>query len=363
MRKLIATFAALVFSAAASAAATPIKHVVFFGDSLTDNGNLYSTFLHIMPKSPPYYSGRFSNGPVWADYLEDYFHSKYGVSSENHAVGGATTVFRNPFAGNLPYEFAEEIHFYFHPLLGHGPTEAETASSLFLIWIGANDYTSGQKDLNGATNEVTDTIMSKVDELVSKGARYFVMINMPDISVSPYGKSINPDLDKNIRDLAIMHNEKLDYRMDQYEHTHPAVKFMRLDSFALLNDVIKNPNFYNQKYNVHLQNLTDSCWTGGYTLHAANKKAEVNALAEELQKSQVNLNDQKFDAKAAAQYVLSNPDLAETYAVEQQYLRGNAKPCDHPETYMFWDKLHPTSVMHSIIAQLVLEKLRDAKLL
>ena len=49
----------------------------FFGDSLTDTGNVYhatsvlhSDSLGLVPIEPaaPYYDGRFSNGPVWAEY-------------------------------------------------------------------------------------------------------------------------------------------------------------------------------------------------------------------------------------------------------------------------------------------------------
>ena len=37
------------------------------GDSLSDPGNLYAATGGAQPQSPPYYEGRFSNGPVWAE--------------------------------------------------------------------------------------------------------------------------------------------------------------------------------------------------------------------------------------------------------------------------------------------------------
>jgi phospholipase/lecithinase/hemolysin len=42
------------------------RRLVVFGDSLSDNGN--PLFLFSLPQ-PPYYKGRWSNGPNWVDYF------------------------------------------------------------------------------------------------------------------------------------------------------------------------------------------------------------------------------------------------------------------------------------------------------
>ncbi|NEO94978.1 MAG: phospholipase, partial [Moorea sp. SIO3G5] len=51
-----------------------------FGDSLSDSGNLFNISkasnqlnptIPIIPQSPPYFQGSFSNGPIWVDYLAD----------------------------------------------------------------------------------------------------------------------------------------------------------------------------------------------------------------------------------------------------------------------------------------------------
>ena len=39
------------------------------GDSLTDVGNAYLGSAGAYPPSPPYWQGRFSNGPVWVEYF------------------------------------------------------------------------------------------------------------------------------------------------------------------------------------------------------------------------------------------------------------------------------------------------------
>ncbi|MHC4946335.1 MAG: hypothetical protein ACYTG7_25250, partial [Planctomycetota bacterium] len=38
-----------------------------FGDSLTDTGNTFALTGGSFPLSPPYFDGRFSDGPVWIE--------------------------------------------------------------------------------------------------------------------------------------------------------------------------------------------------------------------------------------------------------------------------------------------------------
>ena len=78
---------ALVLLAPALAWGTVIDHMYVFGDSLSDNGNLYQMNHGKLPKTP-YYDGRFSNGPVWVEDLTDLV----GFSDddlEDYAIGGA----------------------------------------------------------------------------------------------------------------------------------------------------------------------------------------------------------------------------------------------------------------------------------
>ena len=63
----------------AAAAAPSFSDVYFFGDSLSDTGNTNKLFADIPPPfgpievpnmdDGPYAGGRFSNGPVWTEYL------------------------------------------------------------------------------------------------------------------------------------------------------------------------------------------------------------------------------------------------------------------------------------------------------
>jgi phospholipase/lecithinase/hemolysin len=81
-----------------------------FGDSLSDDGNVYTLTGGSFPPSPPY-AQHFSNGPVAVDQLAGHLGiglTPFATGGTNYAVGGATTGTEN----YLPTEY---------PPLGLGP--------------------------------------------------------------------------------------------------------------------------------------------------------------------------------------------------------------------------------------------------
>src|ERR1051325_6177463 len=93
---LSAILLATLFSTAQVANADQFKRLIVFGDSLSDNGNLFALSGNTYPP-PPYYLGRFSNGPVWVEDLAE----RLGVPLDDFAVGGANTDTTN-INGPLP---------------------------------------------------------------------------------------------------------------------------------------------------------------------------------------------------------------------------------------------------------------------
>ncbi|CEG55512.1 Phosphatidylcholine-sterol acyltransferase (fragment) [Legionella fallonii LLAP-10] len=114
--------------------------MVIFGDSISDTGNLYRFMWNKLPISPPYYQGRFSNGPLWIEQLySSYSPQDYVDGFQNYAVGGTGAVFS--YKQNLPFTFGREVSDYLY-----WNTYGKKATTLYTIWIGANNY------LNGPTN-------------------------------------------------------------------------------------------------------------------------------------------------------------------------------------------------------------------
>src|ERR1700755_1796910 len=80
----------LGFASLGSLWSAPFNDVVVYGDSLSDNGNVFrvtSLLGFPTPVSPPYFEGRFSNGPVAVEDVASHF----GVPLLDFAFGGATT--------------------------------------------------------------------------------------------------------------------------------------------------------------------------------------------------------------------------------------------------------------------------------
>ena len=73
----LAALSLAAVSVAGAASAQSYNRLVVFGDSLSDNGNLYLATGGTTPTSPPYGAGRFSNGPVFTERLGFTEHHRY----------------------------------------------------------------------------------------------------------------------------------------------------------------------------------------------------------------------------------------------------------------------------------------------
>jgi phospholipase/lecithinase/hemolysin len=351
-------FVALIpFVASASEPATYNK-VVVFGDSLSDNGNLYRTDLGLMPKSPPYYQGRFSNGPTWADIAEKYLTDKYNVTTANYAVGGETVNLHNPIQGFLPYTFTNSLDsYYLHTVF------TDRTHTLFIIWLGANDYLNGAKDPEEATTAVANTIQTNINSLIAAGAKNFLVLNLPDLAVTPFAAT-SPD-PKVLHTLTMLHNVKLQAVVDATQAQHKDVIIRSLDVYGLYEDLAKNLDAYNQKYHTHISNMDTACWTGGYLYNKmamTNQEDEIaRSLENDYNKKSVNLTSQNkndINFNGMAHYIAANPDLMVAYNVTKSYAEGKV-PCSSPEDYAFWDHVHPTAPVHTIIASILIDNINQ----
>jgi len=307
-----------------------INEIVFFGDSLTDNGNLYHIFK-IIPRSPPYYKGRFSNGPTWAETVGEHYKDKFGIPYTIYAYGGATTLAQIPAnqpANQLFFTLASEIYqFYANSIF------SDKSNKLYVIWIGANDYLMDQvTDVDTLTSHVVDQISWALTSLIGQGARYFLILNLPDLGSPPYAE--NNKMKERLHILTDMHNAKLAKTIEGLNNDNPGLKVMSLGANEIFKDLLTHTDKYNQKYQVNLTVLNQACWQGGIVLNEASLHPPV------------------------AHYVLNSPGLKEAYLVAQM-LKDGLDPCNNPEQYVFWDQLHPTVVVHQILAAITIENLDE----
>ena len=170
--------------------AIDFQKIVFFGDSLTDDGNLPEPAR----PDPPYVGGRFTNGPVYAEVLT----RELGVASDNYALGAAeasTDAGDNPaqrfinLSAQVDTFLARQSIF---SLAGFGAqVGAGTAASIF---IGSLDVISerpeNRAEASDLANRIATSIASSSLELVQAGVHHVVFYTLPYTSYAPRSQDL-----------------------------------------------------------------------------------------------------------------------------------------------------------------------------
>lgn len=325
MKRIILLLMFLIFCS--SLFAQPMREVVFFGDSLSDNGNLYRK-VKIIPKSPPYYAGQFSNGSVWAERLRIYLEMNHGISAQNYAVGGATVVYRSARKGSLPYYLQREIDGY---LTSNRSTNKDNV--LYFFWMGANDYMDEkEKPVDALVTEVVDEIILQVRVLIEQGAKNFVLIDLPNLAKGPFVKNTDQNFKERMAALSLLNHQKMQESVELLKRTYPTFNFLYIDAYSIFNDMLVNMSHYNERYHKHITNMTDACWAGSY-----------------------NLTNREIDPELQTT-IQSSTALSTAYAVGTKYTIMD-KACGDPDNFFFWDAVHPTAATHDIFTSLVIEQI------
>ncbi|PSO54167.1 MAG: hypothetical protein BRC51_13740 [Cyanobacteria bacterium SW_12_48_29] len=283
------------------ASAAAFSNVYTFGDSLVDNGNFYNETLDPsfpddpFPASPPYYQGRFSNGPVWSEALE----SKLGLpasSGKNYAFGGATTG-KKHVEYSPPSEFPGLL-----TQVGNFRKDNKNAdpNALYIISAGANNYdeatlaATDPKKVNKQIDKTVDNVSKAVTKLSKEGAQTVMVTNLPNLANIPGNASSvpNSELDS-LRKFTLAHNSALAESLQSLEDSSKPklanLNVITLDLYSLFADVRANPSQY------------------GFT----------------------NTN-------------VTKPCFIPT---------ASSSVCSNPDERLFWDPLHPTAAGHQQIAE------------
>lgn len=339
---------------AAQAAELPYDNIIFFGDSLTDNGNLHHRTIGFIPKSPPYFEGRFSNGPTWAELVAEHYQATNEVKADNFGVGSACAVFHNPAKGYLPYTLTMEVYNY---ILRYA--FSDKSRTLYAIWIGANDYFNGAADVDKATTSVVSSIGNNIEKLISRGGKYFLLMNLPDLAATPWGRaSSNP---ANLTESIQEHNRKLALKVAELQETYPDIVIRLYDINKDFQILTKDPDVYNKKYNINITDLTETCWPGGYTVKRDSRDAHdilVKKIKQHWQRNAaLRAKDDALNfvnADQLADTILNTPALAAAYDVTTKYEEGQ-KVCENPDNHLFWDLVHPTRVVHNVFSKIMVD--------
>ena len=213
-----------------------ISRLVVFGDSLSDNGNL---FRFTGEPAPPYWEGRFSNGPTYAEQLAN----ELGAKLDDLAFGGATASGTSPFANPLPINLPEQIAAYFFELGGRKAPAGTTA----VIDIGSNDYINflesgaSTAEIPNLVKSVKQSVKHAINALTAAGVEKIALFTLPDLSVTPEIQALAanpmapPGLLTLARELDVANNQAL----AELAASHPNVQLV--DIFKLTDAVAADP--------------------------------------------------------------------------------------------------------------------------
>ncbi len=242
--------------------------ITIFGDSLSDPGNI-PKLIGLDYPPPPYFENQFSNGPVYAKYLNTLF----GINAplNDYAIGGAKTgagnvggLPGNPSIGLPNAGMDGELDYY---LQGH-PTPSK--SDLFIVWGGANDYLNTVPTFQtlglrgkalsqyllspaGPVTAAVNDLSTDVRRLAAIGVKNFVVPNLPDLGDTPdlNGKKITMVQGGQ---LAEVHNKALAAAMGSLQQ-QLKVNITIVDVGAIFKDIIADP----AKYGLDPRNINDEC--------------------------------------------------------------------------------------------------------
>lgn len=216
----------------------PFSHLVVFGDSLSDTGNYY----RLSGGSPPapYASGRFCNGPIWVEYLSADLGMDY-QPGDNFAVAGATTGTLNSndgFAGKQYPGLLDEIAAF-----QAAASISEPERALYVVEAGGNDFfgalgtqASPQTIIAAGVNNT----VAAVQQLWASGARLILVMNVPDLGVTPMARSIG--MGPQLTGLCAAYNQVLGEALDNLADA--GIPTIRLDGFKVLSEMASTPAAY-----------------------------------------------------------------------------------------------------------------------
>jgi outer membrane lipase/esterase len=252
-RFLLATVVAATAIASVPAQAA-YSGIVFFGDSLSDTGNIWYATEGFPPA--PYYQGTSGAGPdrtggQWSDYLgpswPTVFAAKFGllatpsvVGGNNYAWGGARTGV-NPTAGDAPW-LDQQVDLYLDT------STPPRANTLYSVMIGGNDVANNLLTPNVVPG--IDSIIASLTDLYNAGGRQFLVANVPDIGATPEFQGRGPDVAALASLRTVQWNLALDAALESLALPGASIGF--LDLYALG----KDPQLL-----AGYANTTDACLT------------------------------------------------------------------------------------------------------
>lgn len=243
---------------AAPAAIPTFSNLYIFGDSYSDVGNVFIVTKGAEP-APPYFNGRFSNGPLWVDHVAGFL----GLPALKPSLAGGTdfafagaevTAPDVTAAGTIP-SVPQQVALYLQSAGGKADPHA-----LYILEGGGNDILDAT---GGSPQQLGYQIALGIAEselaLRKAGARNFLIPDLFNVGLLPAAQA-NAAFASAATNAA---NEWLN-RLLGLEDFLEGIHIVRLDVFDLANAIQTDPTHFG------FTNITAPCITPGTTTVCAD---------------------------------------------------------------------------------------------
>jgi phospholipase/lecithinase/hemolysin len=275
------SFAFIVLPISSQADSVAFNAFYVFGDSLSDTGNVFNLTNKVVPPSPYYREGRFSNGSVAFEYLwmaltgskQAKLKPSLGIvnwstdKAVSFAYGGATTEIINltpdadpgPGITSFPVDGLVRQVNNFIQIIQSKKIKLDKKNTLYALWAGANDYllppgsvTFPNSDCSydplNPVPHVVCNISDAIEKLyLSVGAKNFLVPNLSDLGSVPIVN--NPAFYNPIylgltpsaffKQLTIAHNSALKAALGQLKKDYPDIHIIYVDVYPLMDTLLK----------------------------------------------------------------------------------------------------------------------------
>ena len=230
----------------ASATTPPYDAIYVFGDSYCDVGNIFFLTKGADP-APPYYNGRFSNGPIWIEHVA----SSMGLPMKAALLGGTDYAFGGAHvtgpvstaAGDIP-SVPQQVALYLSQHNGKADPNA-----LYILEGGGNDIVDAT---GGSPQTLGFQIALGLSEsellLRRSGAKNFLIPDLLDVSLLPvaqpnatFAHQATLATNKSLNDLLFV------------EQLLQGIHIRRLNVFSLFQSIAADATHFG------FTNITDPC--------------------------------------------------------------------------------------------------------
>ena len=289
LRKFSTFVAALLAPAllAAPARAGSFSAIYAFGDSLSDVGNLYAW------SSDPAHGLPLQPAPPYAN---GQFSNGSVWVQDLGGIARLSALTPSNLGGN-DYAWGDattgntpsltpDINLQVAQFLAANHNSAPS-NGLYTVWIGANDLFNILSGAPGTPADAANLEADAIKALVLAGAKTLIVPLLPDLGKTPGISVLGSAASAEAGALALAYNTALQSDLTGVTGVH------FLDTFSLIDQAVADPGAFG------LTNVTNPCYTGTYAGSAGVPPGTV---------------------------------------------------CATPNSYLFWDQVHPTAAVDAIIA-------------